>query len=314
MRLGYILLSCSLLFAVPIALLADGFMVAKEKEVALAGIRHALITEPEQKAIIFYSNRLEKLIISPKYEGKVESFAWVIPVPAPPNVEIERADIFKELAELVVDWPQSALPDIGPSGEKHGLTVLEHKVVGDYDVSVLSSRNAEALTKWLDENGYHLPKEAIAPIQAYVRDRWTFVACKIHDPNPATAEGLRSGTLAPLKLTFRALKPVYPLRLSSVNPEPFGLLVYIIMPSSPRGMHIVNAAGQPSGAYVPYSPWRGGPYTYLEENQRSRFPTLAKLAPGTLEVYQAAMNLRDNKVNPRECKADIVWDISVEPY
>lgn len=294
--------------------LADGLMLAQKREAALGELRHAFITEPEQKAIIFYSNRLEKLIISPKYEGTVESFAWVIPVLAPPRVEIGEPRIFDELAELVIDWPKSGGLQTGPRTSEQDVTVLQRKIVGDYDVSVLSSKDSQALMKWLDENGYHLPTEAIGPIQEYVKERWTFVACKVHDPSPATAEGLRSGTLAPLKLTFRALKPVYPLRLSSVNPEPFDLLIYIIMPApSWRGMHIVNAIQQPPGAYVPYSPWKGGPLTFLEEDRRESFPTLAKFAPGTLEVYEAAANLGDNKVNPRECKADIVWDISWPP-
>ena len=43
--------------------------------------------EPSQKAVIYHKNGREKLILQVKYEGPAEDFAWIVPLPAQPQVE-----------------------------------------------------------------------------------------------------------------------------------------------------------------------------------------------------------------------------------
>ncbi len=66
-----------------------------------------MINEPEQKAAIFFSHGTEKLMVSPSYDGATEKFAWIIPVPARPKVEIVDGAIFHELAALTTPVPAS---------------------------------------------------------------------------------------------------------------------------------------------------------------------------------------------------------------
>ncbi|HLJ57400.1 MAG TPA: DUF2330 domain-containing protein, partial [Chthonomonadaceae bacterium] len=165
----------------------------------------SLILEPNQKALVYFDRGSEQLIISPNYAGQATDFAWVVPTPARPSVEILKGAPFHELARLVEPEPPRMAKGLAgraaAAPAPAGVTVLERKTVGDYDVSVLSATDSGALLRWLSENRYHLPPKAEAPVKAYIALGWTFVASKIRLND--TARGLKTGTLSPLKLTFR---------------------------------------------------------------------------------------------------------------
>src|SRR5579859_3975564 len=65
----------------------------------------SLINEPDQKALIYFHNGQEQLVISPSFDGAVGEFAWVVPVPARPQVKILNGAPFHELARLVEPEP-----------------------------------------------------------------------------------------------------------------------------------------------------------------------------------------------------------------
>ena len=268
----------------------------------------ALINEPDQKALIFFRDGTEQLVISPSFDGATGDFAWVVPVPARPKVKVLEGAPFHELARLVEPAPprsMSAKMSAPAAGRPSGpVTVLERKTVGDYDVSVLSSTDANALMHWLETNSYHLPPKAEAPMQEYVKKGWTFVACRIKAPK--SAQGLHKGTLTPLRLIFPASKPIYPMRLSSANPEPFMMLVYLVMPSGGGGgisRHVtptISVATAPDT--VDCQKPRHPAALFTQENRRS-FPTLAGLSRFDLNVYFIRTEIR-----PEDCTQDIAWN------
>ena len=69
----------------------------------------SLILEPDQKALIYYSRGREQLVISPNYAGDATDFAWVVPVPSVPKVEILKGAPFHELAHFEKDFLYFAL-------------------------------------------------------------------------------------------------------------------------------------------------------------------------------------------------------------
>src|SRR5688500_2616667 len=91
------------------AALADGMMVPRESDWK-ARRERAYINEPEQKAVVYFSNGRERLIISPGYRGDASEFAWIVPVPARPKVDKVEGALFHELARLVPPPPRSAAP------------------------------------------------------------------------------------------------------------------------------------------------------------------------------------------------------------
>jgi len=262
----------------------------------------SLINEPEQKAVVFFSKGTEQLIISPSYEGASTGFAWVVPVPARPKVEILKGAIFHELAKLVEPAPPIGRSDRVLSAGKapQSVTVLERKTVGAYDVSVLAATDPKALMNWLAANKYHLPANAVKPMKSYVEEGWTFVACRIKVPG--NAKGLRTGTLAPLRLTFKAENPIYPLRLSSANPESFDLVVYVILRTSDIGVRQdkLALAGSPDRPNVSVVTYRRA---IVPKGQKS-YPTLAKLGSPEMQVFMEHSNPL-----PSQCVRDMIWTL-----
>ena len=291
-----IILICLAVPLLSALVLADGGMFISES----SWKKHrewSMINEPEQKAVVYFSKGQEQLIISPSYQGPASDFAWVVPVPARPKVEILKGAIFHELANIT-----------NPVGMVDGRTelykspskvqVLERKTVGAYDVSVLSATDGKALINWLKTNKYHVPNKALKPINSYVKKKWTFVACRVKVP--AISKGLQTGTLAPLRLTFPTKNPVYPMKLSSVNPKTFKVLIYVILPDGEvrRNTTSIKKLTQPSkiGSAVTYHrtdvPW----------NQKN-YKTLAKLSHSALKIFVEEIHL-----SPKNCTNDFVWD------
>ena len=287
----------AVLLLAPIAALADGcLMPSKANWVTLR--ERAYINEPEQKAVVHFTKGSEDLIISPSFEGPATSFAWVIPVPARPKVRILEGAIFHELAKLIEP------PAVGKSGGTREaqvsaptVTLLERRTVGAYDVSVLSANDGQALMNWLSANGYHLPDAAAAPVREYIKARWTFVACRVKAPVQAE-QGLRAGTLAPLRLTFKASRPIYPLRLSSANPAAFSVVVYLVLPEREvGGAKSVALIGRPRGG-----PDKTPKIATINWWRRKECPTLMKLCKQNVRIY-----LERRYLQPDDCTRDYVW-------
>jgi len=293
--------------------LGDGMFAPRRN---LQALEKTYISEPDQKAAILFSKGTEDLIISPSYEGEVSSFAWVIPVPSIPKVSILKGALFHELMSLTPEYRASYAAPGGPKTASLGrVQVLERKVVGSYDVSVLKSNEAGALEKWLKDNGYRMPEpdaaaKAIDPVRYYVDKGWTFVACRIETPEKA--KGLRTGTLAPLRLTFKTDKPIYPLRMSSLNSGKFSLLIYVLVPTAeaewPARNGFLQATRPPAkefsgGSFLWATPQRA----YVAKGQ-SRYPTLARLSSHQLEVFIARA-----KLSSSDCVEDVSWDLQRQP-
>lgn len=208
-----------LLLIIATPALADGgfFVVSEDYD----------INQPSQKAIILYENNREDLILSVRYEGNVNEFAWVIPVPNYPNVDVSDPELFWELHDLTkVIIPSrgfgcalSALPP------ETLVDVLERKVVGPYDVAILSAQDPEALIDWLNSNEYFFPEEGEEILDNYINKEWYFVATKINTGGEAT--GLAEGTIEPLRLSFDSDEIVYPLRITSLSSERCEVLLYV---------------------------------------------------------------------------------------
>ena len=61
--------------------------------------KHRDINEPAQKAILVYDAGREDLILQVKYEGPVDEFGWLIPVPNLPTVQKGSMKCFYELSQ-----------------------------------------------------------------------------------------------------------------------------------------------------------------------------------------------------------------------
>jgi HEAT repeat protein len=231
----------AVLFA-PANVLADGGFVVRK----FVWDKHKDIAEPTQKAILVFDAGREDMILQVKYEGPVDEFGWLIPVPNLPTVEKGSMKCFYELSRYtqrhfeppVYEASPGSLglrsADSGPKPEPP-VKVIETKTVGDYDIAVLSTKDADALQKWLDANQFYFPPNKSDVLDSYVKQHWYFVAVKISLAKSfpgliSTASKLASGELNPLQISFASERCVFPLKISSINGKPSEIQVYVLSP------------------------------------------------------------------------------------
>ncbi len=202
------------------------------------------LTEPDQKAVIVHHNGKERLILQVSYKGSASEFAWLVPTPSRPKLASADLSVFDSLhratASRIRYWLNadkatrfSLYPGAGAAGAHLGATpsvqLLERRSVAGYDVSVLRATRADDLLDWLHKNGYRVPDKAAPILAEYISKGWVFSAARI-DTTKLTGTGSRAveGFLKPLQLDFVAPEPVYPLKISSINPGSTNVLLYVL--------------------------------------------------------------------------------------
>ena len=217
---------------------ADGCFVAKK----FVWDKNKDINEPTQKAIIAYDSGHEELILQVKYDGPLDEFGWLIPVPNLPTVKKGSMECFYELSKFTQKnmEPNAGMEMRGMSSGAYGsaaeeppVKVIEVKTVGAYDIAVLSTKDTGALESWLKTNEFTFPADATDVIDSYVKQGWYFIAVKINLERcslDAKSEKLASGELNPLQISFASERCVFPLKISSLNHTPSEVQVYVLSP------------------------------------------------------------------------------------
>lgn len=174
------------------------------------------------------------------YEGDAEHFAWIVPVPANPDLFLTSGALFPQVAfatqpRFDLDIVEEGLcrdgVDIGFGFNEYGLsydaayapesaggqsgavTIVGEEAIGPYETVTLQADTSEALLAWLDENDYDLPDEIDGALSPYVSRGAFFVALKLQKNKDA-------GDLAPLGLRYDAHKGMVPVQLTSVSATP----------------------------------------------------------------------------------------------
>ena len=228
------------------AVLADGCFVFKWNKAID-------INEPTQKAIILHDAGREDLLLQVKYEGPLEEFGWLIPVPSLPKVEKGSMDAFYELSRLTQErfGTHNGIATLGTRGlDDEGVRVVEIKTVGAYELAVLAAEDSGSMARWLRAHDYSLPEGKSEIVDDYIRHGWYFVAAKIQLNNgiafktvsstsPKDAEApanarkavqkqLSSGELHPLLISFDTPRCVFPLKISAVGGKPSEVSIYVL--------------------------------------------------------------------------------------
>ncbi|MDM8549864.1 DUF2330 domain-containing protein [Desulfobacterales bacterium HSG2] len=190
--------------------------------------RGADLNEPSQKAVIWWDGTREVLLLQVRYEGPAEDFAWIVPLPSKPEISAVDADK-SPFAEISL-YTQKRIGWAYRSIERGGVTVLERRIAGVYDIAVLSSADAGALGGWLNRNGFAFPASRTDVLEHYTRKGWVYAAMRIDRKSLGKDEisELRTGELQPVRFSFPADEAVYPLRISSVNAGETEIQLYVL--------------------------------------------------------------------------------------
>ena len=186
------------------------------------------IQETAQKAVIFYDGGVETMVVSITFQGDAEKFGWVIPAPSKPTITKGSDELFTSLDELTgmyysLDDRNDLIAPLSGGLKQESVTVIETKQIEYYEVTTLSATDKDALTEWLNDNGYSYPSSASYILNSYIENGWFFVAMKINTESLEwnnVSQQLKTGHAVPVAISFETENIVYPLKISSVTSKP----------------------------------------------------------------------------------------------
>lgn len=171
-----------------------------------------------------------------RYEGPVDDFALVIPVPEvlmEANVKTLDESVFAKLDQLTaprlveyfeedpchVDVNNTAgnnAPSVDTGVNNTNNVVVEAQFeVGEYQIVVLSATESTSLGTYLTDNGYNIPAGAAPYYQPYIDAGMYFFVARV-DPDKVTFDGDRA-VLSPLRFDYDSDTFLLPIRLGMIN-------------------------------------------------------------------------------------------------
>lgn len=222
----------------------------------------------EQQTYVFYKDGIETFAIRPAYEGSVDDFGMLIPMPAVPSLRKISDDTFMHLRKAIDppevtvwagDWRRmDAAESLGRGGagaprptndadgvryRKNKVSVRKKEAVGMYEVVVLEAGSAEALNKWMTKHGYKYPEGMDKVCEEYIAQNWLFTAVKtkigqkdginpgpgMEDVNPDRPKNsVFDGYVQGMAFRFESPELVVPMRLSAYNEGDTHNIVYVL--------------------------------------------------------------------------------------
>jgi len=212
-----------------------GFYVAKAD---------AKLFNKSSQVIITRDGETSTVTMSSDFEGNVEEFAMVIPVPTvikQEDIRIVDRKIFdyldaysaprlteyydhnpcdRRVYERNIPMASSAkmetksMEDMEKIPEAPKVKIEAKYTVGEYDIIILSSTEANALKNWLNANGYKIPAKAEEVLEPYIKSNLKFFVVKV---NLKEKEKLGFKELRPIQMTFQTPKFMLPIRLGMAN-------------------------------------------------------------------------------------------------
>lgn len=171
-------------------------------------------------------------------DGQAEEFAWVVPVMAQPELSVGSQSLFDALATNTAPtygtstWFEpcgggSGGWDPDPCGDDDGgggsvkldagagpsdpgePEVVDHQLVGAFEMFVLDGGTPEGVMTWLGDNGFAQDPVAEPILGEYLADGFMFVAFKL-------APSAEASEIHPVVLRYEGDEPCVPLRLTAI--------------------------------------------------------------------------------------------------
>jgi len=237
----------AVLLAIPAAACGCGGYIPHDGVASVSG----------ERALLRWDGQREQLVVALDVLGTSTEAALVLPVPSRAAVKLGDARVWTDLQQLTaptvrhesrpaVRGPVLLGPGAGaPAPTVPPVTVLDRQILGPFDVSNLAATDADALVRWLNENGYSLSAGLARSLKPYVDEGWYYVAIRLR---PGSGNTLK-GSLDPLWLTFDATSPVYPMRASANATARENVTLYVL------AEHRVQKLESFGDSAVPFAAW-----------------------------------------------------------
>ena len=209
------------------------------------------------QVVLMRSGTRTVLSMQNNYQGPAEDFAMVVPVPVvlhKQNVVTLPREIFQRVDQLsaprlVEYWEQDPCMQLqleeGRMGRRdsanayatmptkkaaqHGVTIEAKFVVGEYQILILSAKEATGLDTWLREEKYKIPEGAAPYFKPYIENGSKFFVAKVDVSKVKFENG--QAMLSPLRFHYDSKDFALPIRLGMINSGGTqDLIVHILAP------------------------------------------------------------------------------------
>lgn len=172
------------------------------------------------------------------YSGEPTAFAWILPVPEIPELDVGSDPMFQLLLNQTQPiYRLNQNLDAGTCGNPRNLNagggeaadfgappqsdesaapdpVLARELVGAFESTVVDASDKQVLLDWLRDNGFTVADDENDPvIDQYVGPGRMFLTLKLQ-------AGAEAGDIQPIVLKFSAGAPSIPIKLTRVGAEP----------------------------------------------------------------------------------------------
>ncbi len=179
-----------------------------------------------EQSLVALDGNAETIVVRLDVHSVADNAALIIPTPTPATASAADPALFEELERLTA--PRVERGGTGHSGLDEtgavpgGPTVVARVQLGPLEATTLTGGDLTGVRRWLDENGYRMRPEVLGQLDAYLKQRWSFVAMRLTGDTPL------SGQLDPVRLDFTSDRLVYPMRMSAAARETQRVVIYTL--------------------------------------------------------------------------------------
>ncbi|MBL8921806.1 MAG: DUF2330 domain-containing protein [Myxococcaceae bacterium] len=210
------------------------------------------------QVVLMRSGTRTVLSMQNNYQGPAEDFAMVVPVPVvlqKENVKTLNKAIFDKVDKLsaprlVEYWeqdpcyvppeprydrrrvksmarPMAELEDAMPAERDYGVKIEAKFEVGEYEIVILSAKDALGLDRYLRDSKYKIPQGAEPLFRPYIQQGMKFFVAKVNVKKVTFVDG--QAKLSPLRFHYDSERFELPVRLGLINAkDKQDLIVHIL--------------------------------------------------------------------------------------
>jgi hypothetical protein len=197
------------------------------------------IVQAGERILFAMDNGVVTAHIQIQYQGDAQDFAWLVPMPAVPTLELGTDELFTRIIQttqpryrLQAEFPDACgVPDNAGGGPPppppappppNDSPVVVMDTIGPYEYAVLAADDQQAMFDWLAENRYFVPAGTDTAVTPYIRPGGYFLALKLQS-------GQSVGDLQPIVVKYASALPQIPIVLTGVAADPdMPVLVWVL--------------------------------------------------------------------------------------
>lgn len=214
--------------AAPIAS-ACGFLVAENGAVRLG----------KTTTFVAWEDGIEHYITNFTFEGDVESFGSIIPLPAIPTDVRRAGDWTLQRLQREVNATELRAGDVALAAASEAVVLFQTRI-DSLDVVVLEG-GGQAVLDWVNENGFDLPPgQATVHMLDYYASRSPYFLAARFDAVAAAEDGFVSGDGIPVQIVMPTPRPWVPLHiLHGAKPDSPDITadIFLLTPERPDLLH-----------------------------------------------------------------------------